>query len=166
MKLKFSEEIDLFMLITNQFSVEPQPSTSWDISNPSFSKLWFCAGKMFWMISWKSYGLKHPIFDAKCRIKRGFFRHLNFFQKELYFVWYLALKVALILVLCRNFLVLCRKTLTVYIFGHRAVETLIFFYSLQNFKLFLLMSYLKQGNLIERFYSHLKIEKFILRVGS
>ena len=154
------------MLITNQFSVEPQPSTSWDISNPSFSKLWFCAGKMFWMISWKSYGLKHPIFDAKCRIKRGFFRHLNFFQKELYFVWYLALKVALILVLCRNFLVLCRKTLTVYIFGHRAVETLIFFYSLQNFKLFLLMSYLKQGNLIERFYSHLKIEKFILRVGS
>ena len=45
MKLKFSEDIDLFMLITNQLSVEPQPSTSRDIPNPGFSNLWFRAGK-------------------------------------------------------------------------------------------------------------------------
>ena len=44
MKLKFSEELDLFVLITNQLSVEPQPSTSRDISNPGFSKIWFTAG--------------------------------------------------------------------------------------------------------------------------
>ena len=62
-------------------------------------------------------------------------------------------------------MVLCRKTLRVIILSYRAVETLIFLNCLQNVKLFLLMSYLKQGNLIQRFYRHLKIEKIGLRVG-
>ena len=74
-------------------------------------------------------------------------------------------KVSQIMVPCKNFMVLCRKTLGVIILSHQAVENLIFFYFLQNFKLFPLMPYLKQGDEIHRFYSHLKIGKFGLRVG-
>ena len=45
------------MLIMNQLSVEPQPSTSRDIPNPGFSKLWFCAGKNIFHVILKPLGL-------------------------------------------------------------------------------------------------------------
>ena len=75
-------------------------------------------------------------------------------------------EVSQIMVRCRNIMVLCRKTLGVNILSHRAVETLnFFFYSLQNFKLFLLMSYLNQGDLIDRCYRHWKLKNSVSGLG-
>ena len=125
-KLKFSEEIDLFMLITNQLPVEPQPNTSRDICNPRFCKLWFYAGKLVLMIFWKPYCFKHSIFETICRNKRASFDTL-FVSNRALFRFIFSTKVSKIMVPCRNFMVFFRKTLGVIILGHQVVENLIFF---------------------------------------
>ena len=48
MRLKFSEKIDLFMLITKQLSVEPQLSTSKIFPTPAFQNYGSVQKKYFW----------------------------------------------------------------------------------------------------------------------